>query len=418
MKKRREADYIWILDMSSRKRSLLALCLSHGAMHGYLVVLPALFPLIKKDFDGYLILGLLISIVFSIYGWGSLLAGVIADHWSRRKAIILSMVLCSIASLFIAFSYRLLFIIISLIILGTGTALYHPVGFSYIAFFTDKTRGRWIGIHGLAGNIGMAMGFITSATIGYFVGWRNTFVVWAGIGAMIAIMDLITLEEQKKKIAREKERTLNVLSKYFRSIKEFFSSGISASTAIAILILIVCSGILWNGISAFLVVYIDDIKELTLIFAGGLATISYTIGSFAQILGGEISDKYGRIITMSVGFGIFAIFLFLFTFPFIKGTFFMILFISILGFFFFLTQPSLTALIADVSPSNTVGFMYGVNFAVKYGIGGISPLFAGFLADTYSMNWIFYFFSLISAIAFVFCFQLRIQTIKSTEFRQ
>lgn len=206
--------------------------------HGYLVVLPALFPLIKEDFDGYLILGLLISIVFSIYGWGSLLAGVIADHWSRRKAIILSMVLCSIASLFIALSYRLLFIIISLIILGTGTALYHPVGFSYIAFFTDKTRGRWIGIHGLAGNIGMAMGFITPATIGYFAGWRNTFVVWAGIGAMIAIM------------------------------------------------------------------------------------------------------------------------------------------------------------------------------------GGISPLFAGFLADTYSMNWIFYFFSLISARAFVFCFQLRIQTIKSTEFRQ
>jgi len=418
MKKRREVDRIWILDMSPRKRSLLVLCLSHGAMHGYLVVLPALLPLIKKDFNNYLILGLLISIVFSIYGWGSLLAGIIADHWSRKKAIVLSMFLCSVASLFIALAHSLFFMIISLVILGIGTSLYHPVGFSYIAFFTDKTRGRWIGIHGFAGNIGMAMGFVTSTTIGYLTGWRNTFAAWAGIGATIAIIDLIVLEKQRNKIAGEKEQISDVFSKYFRSIKEFFSSGMSISTIIAILVLIICSGALWNGVSAFLVVYINDTKNLSLIFAGGLATISYTVGSFAQIFGGEVSDRYGRIIIMLIGFGLFTVFLFLFTLPLVKSVFSIILFVCALGFFFFLTQPSLTALIADISPSSTVGFMYGMNFAIKYGIGAVSPLFAGFLANAYSIDWVFYFFSLISAIAFVFCFQLRIQTIKSTEFHQ
>jgi len=395
--------------MSSKKRSLIAASLSHGAMHGYLVVLPALLPLMKKDFNNYLILGLLISVVFSIYGWGSLLAGIIADHWFRRKAIVLSMFLCSIASLFIALAYNLFFMIISLIILGIGTSLYHPVGFSYIAFFTDKTRGRWIGIHGLAGNIGMAMGFVTSATIGYLAGWRNTFIVWAGIGATIAIIDLIVLEEQRNKIAKGREQISDVFSKYFRSVKEFFSSGMSISTIIAILVLIICSGALWNGVSAFLVAYINDTKGLSLIFAGGLATISYTVGSFAQILGGEGSDRYGRTIIMLVGFGLFAVFLFLFTLPFIKGVFPIILFVCALGFFFFLTQPSLTALIADISPSNTVGFMYGMNFMIKYGIGAASPLFAGFLANLYSLNWTFYFFSLISITAFVFCFKLHIQ---------
>lgn len=401
--------------MSQRKKNLISLSLSHGAMHGYLVVLPALLPLMKKEFNNYTLLGLMIFVVFSIYGWGSIPTGVIADYWSRKKAIVLSMVLCGSASLFIALAHSLFLIMVSLTILGIGTALYHPVGFSYIAFSTDKTRGRWIGIHGLAGNMGMAMGFITSAIIGHLVGWRNTFLVWAGLGFTIALVDSIILEEQKNE-EKKKGKTLHILLDYFRSLKELFSSNIGTSTIIAMLILIICSGALWNGVSAFLVVYVYDIKGLTLVFAGGLATINYIVGSFAQILGGEISDRYRRIIIMSIGFGLFAFFLFLFTFPFVKGAFSIILFVSILGFFFFLTQPPLTALIADISPSNKVGFMYGMNFAVKYGIGGISPLFAGFLADIYTMNWMFYFFSLISAIAFVFCFQLRTQiTAKSTQ---
>ena len=395
--------------MSTKKRSFIAISLSHGVIHGSLVVLPALLPLMKKDFNNYLILGLMISIVFSIYGWGSIPAGIIADHWSRKKAIVLSMFLCGIASLFIALAHSLSFMIVSLIILGIGTALYHPVGFSYIAFFTDRRRGRWIGIHGLAGNAGMAMGFGTSAVIGHLTGWRNTFLVWAGIGIIIAIIDLIILEEQKNRRKREEEQTLNIFWEYFHSIKKFFSFDISISIIVPILILIVSSGALWNGVSAFLVTYINDTKNFPLALAGGLATISYTIGSFAQILGGEISDRYGRITIMSIGFGLFAIFLFLFTLPLVKNVFSTILFVSMLGFFFFITQPSLTALIADISPTSTVGFMYGMNFSIKYGVGGISPFFAGFLADTYSMNWIFYFFSLISVIAFVFCFQLRTQ---------
>jgi len=58
--------------------------------------------------------------------------------------------------------------------------------------------------------------------------------------------------------------------------------------------------------------------------------------------------------------------------------------------------------------------MYGMNFVIKYGIGGISPVLAGFLADKYSMTGVFYFFSLVSVIAFIFCFKLHIKNNKLT----
>jgi len=402
--------------MSLKRKNLLALSLSHGAMHGYLVVLPALLPLIKKEFGNYFILGLMVSIVFFIYGWGSLPVGVIADHWFRKKAIILSMLLCGVASFFVALVCNLFLIMIALMILGIGTALYHPVGFSYIAFAAEKNRGRWIGIHGLAGNMGMAIGFVTSTSIGYWIGWRRTFLVWAGIGAIIAIIDLIILDEQTGKKKDKNEKIQENLLDYFYSLKKFFSSGMSITIIITVLVLIICSGALWNGVSAFLVAYINDVKRTPLILAGGLATISYTVGSLAQVFGGEISDRYGRISVLVGGFGLFAILLLVFTLPFVRGIVSIIFFVSLLGFSFFVTQPSLTALIADISPSNTVGFMYGMNFAIKYGVGGISPVLAGFIVDKYSMTAVFYFFSLISVIAFIFCFKLRTKNDKSTFF--
>jgi len=377
-------------------------------MHGYLVVLPALLPLMKEDFNNYFLLGIMVSVVFSIYGWGSIPAGIAADHISRKKAIVLSMFLCGVASLFVGWTHNFFFMIVSLAILGIGTALYHPVGFSYIAFFTDKTRGRWIGIHGFAGNMGIAMGFATCATIGYLLGWRATFFIWAEIGFAIAMVDWVVLQEQKTGEIGSQKQSFNALGEYFSTLKEIFSARIGMLTLITILILIVCSGALWNGVSAFLMTYINDAKGVALPFAGLLAAVSYIIGSVAQVAGGELSDRLGRTMVMLIGFGLFAVFLFLFPLPFVVGAFLMVLFISTLGFSFFLTQPPLTAFIADIFPSDTVGFMYGVNFAVKYGIGGLSPLLVGFLADI-SLHWAFYFFSLIAAVALLFCFLLRIR---------
>jgi len=49
-------------------RSLATIVTSHGAMHGYLVILPALLPLMKEELGGYFTLGLLASILYMVYG--------------------------------------------------------------------------------------------------------------------------------------------------------------------------------------------------------------------------------------------------------------------------------------------------------------------------------------------------------------
>ena len=76
----------------------------------------------------------------------------------------------------------------------------------------------------------------------------------------------------------------------------------------------------------------------------------------------------------------------------------MFVLVAVMGFTFFITQAPMNALLGDVSHKDTVGVTYGVNFAIKYGIGSFAPAVAGFLATAYGMDYVFYFFALLSAL--------------------
>jgi len=382
--------------LRKENRSLVAIVASHGAMHGYLVILPALLPLMKEELGGYFALGLLVSIMYMVYGWGSFPVGILADRFSKRKMIILSMMLCGIGSIFISLSQGFLSAAVSFFLLGIGACLYHPVGYSLISLLSEERRGRYMGIQGLGGNTGMALGYVISAVIGSFLGWRYAFLLWGIFGIILSITNSMFVLEpnivEKSKEGSFVQESMN--------IKRDLKKEINLRVFSLIILIIVCSGSLWSGVSSFLVTYINEAKGTTLVVAGGFATISYTVGSLAQLLGGEISDKLGRRVVLSTGFGLLSIVLFLFTLPFRSGPLLIILFVSVLGFLFFITQSPLAAVIGDISSHKRRGMSYGINFVVKYGIGGLSPGFAGYLV-TKSMNLVFYFFALISAVAFL-----------------
>lgn len=386
--------------MKKEDVSVIAVAGSHGIMHAYLVLLPALIPLLKGDLGNYGTLGLLTSLVFLFYGWGSFPVGFLADRVSKKRLISASMALCGVSAVLVSLSHSLPVTALALILLGIGASLYHPPGYASMALLSPEMRGRYMGIQGLGGDLGMAISFFTTTAIGSYLGWRNAFLAWGVLGVVMAVADMATIIDETIQV----DPTVARLG-YLETLRRMFTTD-HLRNLLLVSVIVVCSGALWNGVSAFILAYINEVKGVGLLIAGGLSTFKYTIGAFGNVLGGELSDRLGRRKILLFGFGLFTISLLALTIA--PGNLaLMFLTVAVLGFSFFITQSPMNALIGDVSHRDTVGVTYGVNFSIKYGIGSFAPAIAGYLAAQYSMDYVFYFFAVISALAFGVSFMVR-----------
>ena len=386
--------------MKKQDVSVIAVAGSHGIMHAYLVLLPALIPLLKGELGNYGTLGLLTSLVFLFYGWGSFPVGFLADRVSKKLLISASMALCGVSAILVSLSHSLPVTALALILLGIGASLYHPPGYASMALLSKEMRGRYMGIQGLGGDLGMAISFFTTTAIGSYLGWRNAFLAWGVLGIVMAVVDMVTIIDEAVQVDPSMARL-----GYLETLRKMFTTD-HLRNLLLVSVIVVCSGALWNGVSAFILVYINEVKGVGLLIAGGLSTFKYTIGAFGNILGGELSDRMGRRRILLFGFGLFTVSLLGLTIA--PGNLpLMFLMVAVLGFSFFITQSPMNALIGDVSHRDTVGVTYGVNFSIKYGIGSFAPAIAGYLAAQYSLDYVFYFFAVISAVAFVVSFMVR-----------
>jgi len=375
--------------------STVSVVTSHGVMHAFLVVMPALMPLMAGELGGLALLAYIASLANALYGWGSFPVGFLADITSKKKLIMLSMIICGASAMLVGFSNNIWLTGAGMILLGIGASLYHPPGYAHMALLSTEMRGRFMGIQGLGGDMGMALAYITSAALGLAIGWRYTFVLWGAVGILMAIVNYFLAEDtpiDPEDISRPREG-------YIATVKKMFTTD-QRTSLILVLIVVMLSGGLWTGVSQWILTYINKTKGVSLIIAGGLSTIQYTIGAFAQIIGGELSDKLGRKIILMAGFTAFAVSLVAMVLA--PGDLIVLLvLVAALGFTFYVTQAPISALLADITNKNTVGVTYGINFTVKYGIGAILPITAAWISSTYGLDSVFYFFAMLSALAFL-----------------
>ncbi len=381
-------------NMDGQDRSIIAISGSHGIMHAYLVLLPAMIPILQGDLGDIGTVGMLASLVSLFYGWFSLPVGFIADKYSRRLLIAASMVLCGGASIIVGLSPNVPVAAVGMIILGIGASLYHPCGYAHMALVSDEMRGRYMGYQGLGGDMGMAVSFLTSSILGASFGWRMTFIIWGVVGLAMAAVDLLVIKDIVCEVDPTQLRKGPV-----ETLRRMFATA-ERRTLLLTFVIVVISGMLWTGVSNFIMVYITDVKMVALVIAGGLSTLKYTVGAFAMIIGGVLSDKLGRKKLLLFGYSLFAVSLVALTLA-PSNLFILAGLVVVLGFAFFVTQSPMNALLGDISHKDTVGVTYGVNFTLKYGIGFFTPAIAGWLAVNYSLNHVFYFFAALSAAAFL-----------------
>jgi MFS family permease len=156
----------------------LLLNLAHAVDHLFLLIFATAVAAIAQDFGFARWEDLMPYGVgaFLMFGLGSLPAGKLGDSWGRRPMMLVFFAGMGISALLAAVTQNAWQLAAALALLGTFSAIYHPVGIPMLVQGA-KRPGATIGVNGLSGNLGIAAAALVTGFLVKAFGWRAAFAV-------------------------------------------------------------------------------------------------------------------------------------------------------------------------------------------------------------------------------------------------
>lgn len=358
--------------------------LGHSLCHIYMLIFAAALLSIQKSFTISLTeLTAIGTMSYLIFGVGALPSGYLATRTNAKLTLKLFFLLSGLSSLFIGLTHQILPFTFGLILLGLFSSLYHVSGLTLISQGIRK-KGKSMGIHGMAGSLGIALTPLLSGLILSVSGWRTIYLIMAvpGIlGYLFLISDnqipeahIVTPVKDSQQVNRRLATSLFLL----------------ALAAMGI------NGFIYRGFLTVLPAYIAKTfaaesgrAQLT---GGLITTIILSVGMVGQYIGGHLSDRI-RLTKLYLFFLVLSV-----PFMFLIGisTHILIFFSAILfSLFHFPGQPIENHLISILIPSKWISSAYGLKFIFTFGVGSFATAFVGYIIDRSAMNSVFIYLGLI-----------------------
>lgn len=134
-------------------------------------------------------IGIIAAVYPTVWGFGQLITGKMADIYSKKKMLFWGMLLQGITILFIPFTSNFILLVLISALLGFGTALVYPTFLSAIAGATSPgQRAESIGVFRLWRDLGYAIGAIISGITADVFGIKYAVLL---IGMITVISSLI-----------------------------------------------------------------------------------------------------------------------------------------------------------------------------------------------------------------------------------
>jgi len=123
---------------------------------------------------------------FIAFGVCAILAGWIADKWSREGMITVFFVGIGASSILTGLANSPLQIALGLTAIGIFAAIYHPVGLAMVVQDRDKT-GLPLAVNGVFGNLGVASAALLTGFLIDSAGWRSAFYLPGLVSILLGI---------------------------------------------------------------------------------------------------------------------------------------------------------------------------------------------------------------------------------------
>lgn len=337
-------------------------------------VIPALFPLLKVELGlTFTQLGMISLVLNLIAAVLQPVIGFMTDKKPMPYALPIGMISSFIGLACIVLVNTYVGILISVIFLGLGSAVFHPEGSRVSFLAAGNKRGLSQSIYQVGGNFGQALAPILSAFIILPYGIHAAAYVLVLTAFGIFILTKVASWYKAQLVA---EKLSNVKKVLVSSLPPLTKKQVGIALAILFFIIFARAFYVTN-ITSFYVFYLideygmkDSVGQLFIF----LFMFSGVIGTF---LGGPLSDRIGRkkVIVLSV---VAPIPLCL-ALPFVPKPF-IALFLIVIGGLIMISFSTTVVYAQELVPS-MIGTMAGLTVGLAFGMGAVGSVVIGMIMD-------------------------------------
>jgi FSR family fosmidomycin resistance protein-like MFS transporter len=355
-------------------------------------VIPAAYPILKENFNLTFTQIGLITLAYQLAA--SILQPVVGLYTDKRPkpfSQIFGMLFTLSGIVFLSYAVSFSMIIISVILVGIGSSIFHPEA-SRISFLASGgRRGLAQSIFQLGGNAGTAIGPLLVALI--VVPNTQYYIIWFVI---VAIIGLIVLS--RIALWYQNHLSLRATKKAVIDLPNLSQTKINISIAL-LLVLIFSKFFYMASMSSYFTFYLIEKFGLSVQEAQFHLVLFLASCAVGTLIGGPLGDKFGRkyVIWFSVlGAAPFTLLL-----PFVDLFWTGILSVAI-GTIISSAFPAILVFAQELLPKK-LGTVSGLFYGFAFGMGGLGSALLGNLADHKGIIYVYYlcaYLPLIGIIAF------------------
>ncbi|MBF0391276.1 MAG: MFS transporter [Alphaproteobacteria bacterium] len=343
------------------------------------LVLPTVFGLPYEEALALIVAGKL------IYGLAAPFVGWLGDRWSTVGMMALYFLGLGVAAMVTGLARTPMEMALALALLGFFGSIYHPVGIAWLVRNADNP-GKAIGINGVFGGLGPAVGSALGAALIAGAGWRWAFLA---PGAVVAATGLLFLWLVWRGVVVE--------TKTDRKPQPPASRGDTLRVGLVLSLTMLCAGLIYQSTQPALPKLFSDRLDGASVGAAGMAvTIVYVIAGLGQVVAGHLADRFPPRLVYVVAYALQVPLLYVAAtasgLPLVLVAVMMVS-LNMAGI------PAENVLLARYTPARWRGTAFGLKFVLAFGVSGLGvPLVAYIRGSTGDFYWLFALLAVMASV--------------------
>jgi MFS family permease len=372
--------------------TLLVLTLTHTLTHAFQGIHTSIFSLLREEFQISLTqLGLIAAIPPLCQAGLAIPTGLLSDRIGAKTMLVVSFLVATIGAILASQTINLFTFIIAISLVYVNTTIYHPASYSMTTtLFRAADRAKALGVHGAGGTLGHGLGALTVSLVIGLLGfaWRNVYLLLTApmlLGLVLVLTLRVPEETRRDDPAPSATRAPGPPDRFL------------TSNLVLFLVFAGLRMMAGSMISTFLVLYLQDVRHLSLALASFVSASQTWLGFAAAPLGGYMAARFGEkrwlfnVLVVSYGLLGFALLQ-----PNVAG--FVVCYVAS-GFCGTLVMAARSSIMAQLTPRHRRGLGYALYFLPGSIMGAVAPIVAGYIAASLGFTAVFMVSLAISAIA-------------------